>query len=423
MKIHSISSREILDSRGNPTLSTTVELSNGVIASASVPSGASTGANEAIELRDVQSSRFLGMGVTSAVSNVNNVLGPALLGNDAADQEKIDNLLCELDGTKNKKNMGANAILSVSLAVARAEAISREEELYEYLSFLYWGKKKEKFIIPTPMFNILNGGKHTQNTIDIQETMIVPKGLKNFSEKLRAGSEIYHHLANILDNAGFSTGLGDEGGFAPRLAKNEDVFQYVTKAIKDSGYNPEKIRVSIDLAATEFFDKKTGIYHLKNENKNYTSQKLLEKLVSWAKKYKLFSIEDGLSETDPGWKELTKNISPTLTIGDDLFTTDAEKIELGAKEKIAHGVIIKPNQIGTLMETYAAIKKAKEGKLKIIVSHRSGETEDSFIADLAVAVEADLIKAGAPARSERLAKYNRLCKIEDEINKNYYEGR
>jgi enolase len=273
------------------------------------------------------------------------------------------------------------------------------------------------------MFNIINGGKHAHNAIDIQETMIVPWGLKTFKEKLRAGSEIYHHLSNILDHEGFSTGLGDEGGFAPELAKNEEVFLYVKKAIVGSGYSPEKIRISIDLAATELFDKKTGKYHLKNENKDYSSSQLSAKLIKWAKKYQLFSIEDGLSEIDPSWKELTKNIAPTLTIGDDLFTTDAEKIELGVKEKMAGGVIIKPNQIGTLTETFEAIRCAQEGKMKVIISHRSGETEDSFIADLAVAVQADYLKAGAPARSERLAKYNRLCKIEDELNKNYHEGR
>lgn len=419
MKIKDITAREILDSRGNPTVAASVELADGVIAEASVPSGASTGSGEAVELRDKKKSRYAGMGVETAVSNVNRVIAPALIGLLAEDQAEIDKVLYDLDGTKSKKNLGANAILAVSFAVSRAEAISEGLELFEYLSFLYWGKKKNKFKLPTPMFNILNGGKHAENNVDIQETMIVPLGFKSFSDKLRAGSEIYHTLKNVLTRKGYSTGLGDEGGFAPNFEKNEEVFEYIESAITDSGYDKEKIRLAMDFAASELYDKKKGSYHLKNEDKNYSSNELIAKEGLWARKYRLYSVEDGLAENGAGWKELSQALLPALIIGDDLFTTDAEKIRLGVKERLARGVIIKPNQIGTLTETFAAVRAAKEGSMKVIVSHRSGETEDSYIADLAVAVEADFIKSGAPARSERLAKYNRLCKIEDVIRENY----
>jgi enolase len=418
MKIKCINAREILDSRGNPTLATTVELEDGVIAEASVPSGASTGTNEAVELRDTKNNRFMGMGVLSAVGSVNNVIGRALLGEDAADQKKIDETMCSLDGSKNKGNLGANAILSVSLAVARAQAISEGVELFEYLSRLYTGKKQSKFKLPTPMFNVLNGGKHAQNNIDIQETMIVPIGLNSFEQKLRAGSEIYHTLKNILASEGFTTGLGDEGGFTPDFEHNEMVFSYIARAIKEAGYTTEKVRISIDFATSELAAKSGG-YFLKNEDKNYSSEGLIAKISDWGKKYSLYSVEDGLSENDSNWKELTEKIAPSIAIGDDLFTTDPEKIERGAKEGLAEGVIIKPNQIGTLSETMEAVRKAQAGKMIVIISHRSGETEDSFIADLAVAVSADYIKGGAPARSERLAKYNRLCKIEDVVKENY----
>jgi enolase len=417
MKIQNITAREILDSRGNPTLSTTALLSDGVIAEASVPSGASTGKGEAVELRDKNRGRFMGMGELSAMSNVNNVIGPALRGYESTNQEEIDNLMIELDGTKDKGNLGANAILSVSLAVARATAVSEGLELYEYLSLLYTGEKECKYQIPTPMFNVLNGGKHAENNVDIQETMIVPTEFKTFAEKLRAGSEIYHILKSTLASSGKKTGLGDEGGFAPDVAKNEEVFTCIKQAIKESGYTGKKVRLSIDLAATELYANNK--YQFINSGKSLTSQELINTLIGWSKDHNLLSIEDGLAENDSYWKDLTKKISPTLTIGDDLFTTNPEKIELGAKEKIASGVIIKPNQIGTLTETFEAIRKAKEGKLKVIISHRSGETEDSFIADLSVGVGADYIKSGAPARSERLAKYNRLCRIEEEITENY----
>lgn len=412
MKIKRISSREILDSRGNPTVCSSVELTDGVIVEASVPSGASTGEREEKELRDDDKSRYQGKGVLGAVSNVNKVIGPALVGLDAKDQEKIDHKMCSLDGTKTKERLGANAILSVSFAVAKAEAISEELELFEYLAMLY-GNKRKKFKLPVPMFNILNGGKHARNMIDIQETMIVPVNIRGFKRRLRAGSEIYHVLGNILSNEGYEVGLGDEGGYAPELEKNEEVFAKVKEAVTQAGYTEKEVRIAIDLAASELF--KGGKYFLKKEEESFSSSQLIDLLASWVKKWRLLSVEDGLSEDDESWKELTSKISPALSIGDDFFTTNPERIELGAKEKMATGVIIKPNQIGTVTETLEAVRKAKEGGLAVVVSHRSGETEESFIADLAVAVEAEYIKSGAPARSERLAKYNRLCKIEDEL--------
>lgn len=415
MRIHSATAREILDSRGNPTVAASVELENGTIAEASVPSGASTGSHEDIELRDRTSDRFFGMGVLEAVGNVNNIIGPAIMGLDAGEQREIDKKICELDGTKNKGNLGANATLAVSLAVSRAASISAGSELFEYLSFLYFEKKEKISKIPTPMFNILNGGSHAKNNIDIQETMVVPQGFKTYEEKLRAGAEIYHALRNILINQGLEVGLGDEGGFAPNLSKNEDIFEIIEKAIKEAGYDDKKIMISIDLAATSLFDASKKTYHLSNNNKNLTSEQLTLLVSQWVKKWKLLSVEDGLSEDDPLWIKLTEKIAPAISIGDDLFTTDPEKIEIGGQKRVAGGVIIKPNQIGTLSEAMEAIRKARESNLKVIISHRSGETEDSFIADLAVAVEADFIKSGAPARSERLAKYNRLSKIEDVI--------
>lgn len=414
MKIKAIEAREILDSRGNPTVATTVELWDGVMVEASVPSGASTGSGEAYELRDYDQNRYGGLGVLKAVNNVNTLIGPALIGQNALEQAKIDGQMRKLDGTENKSKLGANAILSVSLAVARAAAVSERRELFEYLSLLF-GKKGKKFFLPTPMFNVINGGAHAENNLDIQEMMLVPTGLKTFNKKLEAGSEIEHRLKTELKNKGYSVGLGDEGGFAPEFSGNEAAIKALEEAIKDSGYK-ENVNISLDVAATEFF--RDGKYFLRAEKKEYSSEEFIALLKKWQKKYHLFSIEDGLSEGDSNWKKLTKTLGQTVAVGDDLFTTNPERIELGAKEKIASGVIIKPNQIGTLTETLEAIKKAQEGNLVVIVSHRSGETEDSFLADLAVGVGAPFIKAGAPARSERLAKYNRLTKIEELLELN-----
>lgn len=415
MKIEKITAREILDSRGNPTVAATVYLTDGVAAEASVPSGASTGGGEALELRDKDKKRFLGQGELGAVSNVEKLIAPALAGCDAKDQAGIDKIICELDGTPNKKKLGANATLAVSLAVARAQAVSDELELYEYLSVKYRGSFGKKYTLPTPMFNILNGGKHASNNIDIQEAMVVPVGPKNFAEKLRAGVEIYHTLKEGLVADGFEVGLGDEGGFAPELQDNEAVLKYLAGAITAAGYRSEKVRISLDVAADSLYNPKTKTYILEGGHKGLDASRFIKILAGWAKKYRLFSVEDGLSETDPKWAILTTSIAPALSIGDDLFVTHADKIIEGAKKKLADGVIVKPNQVGTLTETFAAVKAAQKNNFKVIVSHRSGETEDSFIADLAVAVGADFIKAGAPARSERLAKYNRLLKIEELI--------
>jgi enolase len=419
MKIQSIQAREILDSRGNPTVSATVELLDGVIAEASVPSGASTGSNENTELRDNDTARFGGQGELKAVKNVNIEIAQALIGMDAADQASIDKKMIDLDGTKNKAKLGANAILAVSLATARAQAISSGVELFEYLSLVFSGKKKTNYTLPSPMFNILNGGKHADNNVDIQEIMVVPVGFPGFEEKLRAGSEIDHVLKTELSKAGLSTGLGDEGGFAPDLKDNESAIQEVASAIADSGYSPKKVRISLDIAASEVYDEKKSVYLLQKKTKSSGPDAFIKKISTWVKKYDLLSVEDGLWEKDMNWPKLKKAIAPAIAIGDDLFTTNPERISEGIDKNWAGGVIIKPNQIGTLTETLEAIRRAQAGNLSVIVSHRSGETDDSFIADLAVAVGAEYIKSGAPVRGERLAKYNRLTEIEDYIAENY----
>lgn len=419
MKIHAITAREILDSRGNPTVICEVELADGTIAEASVPSGASKGSREAFELRDGIKSRFGGKGVLLAVSHVNEIIGPALIGALSDDQRAIDQKLLEIDGTTDKSLLGANAICAVSLAVAKAEAVSRGWELFEYLSFLFWGQKQQKYTLPTPMFNILNGGVHAQNNIDIQETLIVPVGFKRFEEKLRAGAEIYQVLKSALAARGFFTGLGDEGGFAPDFDKNESVLKWADESIAKANYSRKKVSLSLDVAASELFDSKAQKYLLKADKKRLDSEEMIKYLKSLAIKYQLLSVEDGLSENDGNWVMLTQDLLPTITIGDDLYTTNPAKIEEGIAGGLSGGVIIKPNQIGTLSETLEAIRVAQRGGLKIVISHRSGETEETFIADLAVAVRAEFIKSGAPARSERLAKYNRLTKIEDLIEEYY----
>lgn len=416
MKIERVTAREVLDSRGNPTVAATVLLVDGVSAEASVPSGASTGKTEALELRD-GGARFGGQGVKEAVENINGIINRELSGMEAKDQQRVDKALCELDGTSDKSRLGANAILAVSIAVAKAQAISDDIELYEYLSVKFRGSFGHNYVLPTPMFNILNGGKHATNNLDIQETMIVPIGLRSFAEKLRAGSEIYHSLSGELASKGYETGLGDEGGFAPNIRNKEEVFKLILQAVDKSGYTDKKVRISLDVAANSLYQKSSNTYLLKGEGKDLDSARMIKLISGWAKKYKLLSVEDGLAENDKGWAALTSSISPTLSIGDDLFTTHAGRIKSGADGKLANGVIIKPNQVGTLSETFLAIKEAQKAGFKVIVSHRSGETEDSFIADLAVAVGADFIKSGAPARSERLAKYNRLLKIEELVGK------
>ncbi len=415
MKIISITASEILDSRGNPTVSAVCELENGALGQASVPSGASTGAQEAKELRD-GGKRYMGMGVLTAVERVNTTIRKNLVGKNFDDQISLDKFLCNLDGTPKKSFLGANAILAVSMSFARAMAIAESKELFEYLSFNFSGKEIKKFNIPTPMFNILNGGEHSSNNIDIQETMIVPIGFNYFRDKLRAGSEIYHYLKNMLINSGYDTSVGDEGGFAPNFLNNEDILKNIEEAIEKSGYSKGKVRISLDVAANSFYQAGHDIYYLAADEKHITSLELINLLSRWSKKYKLFSIEDGLNENDKNWAKLTLKISPTLSIGDDLFVTDENRIGIGANNNLANGTIIKLNQIGTVSEAFMAVKKAKKEKMKVIVSHRSGETEDSFIADFSVACRADFIKSGAPARSERLAKYNRLIRIEELLN-------
>jgi enolase len=412
LKIEKVLAREILDSRGKPTVAASVLLTDGVVAEACVPSGASTGKTESVELRD-GGTRFGGQGVLGAVKNVEMIIGPALIGMDAKDQAGIDKVICGLDGTENKRCLGANATLAVSLAVARAQALSDELELFEYLSVKFRGSFGKNYVMPTPMFNVLNGGKHAANNVDIQEAMIVPVGFKKFTDKLRAGSEIYSALRTRLDRDGYQTGLGDEGGFAPNLDKNEEIFKYLGTAIIDAGYSPKKVRISLDVAADSFYNPKTKSYRLEGGHKDFSTPQFIRLISGWVKKYHLLSVEDGLYEADPKWGDLTKAISPAFSIGDDLFTTHAAKIKVGGDSKIANGVIIKPNQVGTLTETFQAVKAAQRAGFRVVVSHRSGETEDAFIADLAVAVGADYIKSGAPARSERLAKYNRLLKIEE----------
>lgn len=415
MKITKVSAREVLDSRGNPTIAATCELSDGSLSEASVPSGASTGKEEAKELRDGDKKYFNGLGVKKAVKNVNKIIAPKIVGLDARNQKKLDQFLCEIDGTPDKSRLGANAILAVSVSAAKAQAISDHLDLYQYLAVKYWGIFKKRYALPTPMFNIINGGKHARNNIDIQETMIVPTAFKSFAKKMQAGSEIYHTLKKILELDGYFVGLGDEGGFAPNFADDEKVFFYIRKAIRESGYRTTNVRISLDIAADSLYSSKTKTYNFVGEKKDFDSERMIKRFKRWAQTYSLLSIEDGLYEKDPLWPKLTAEIKPTISVGDDLLVTNYEKIKEAAKTKKANGVIIKPNQTGTLTETFKAIREAQKAKMKVIVSHRSGETEDSFIADLAVAVGADFIKSGAPARSERLAKYNRLLKIERDL--------
>ena len=416
MKIQKITAREIFDSRGNPTVAASCWLVDGTVAEAAVPSGASTGRDEAFELRDGDPKRFNGLGVLRAIANIEKIISPALIGQDAKDQSGIDKKMIQIDGSENKENLGANSILAVSLAVARAQAIADDIELYEYLGVKFNGAHRKRYYLPTPMFNVINGGKHAENNIDIQETMIVPIIFKSFKEKMRAGVEIYQALKKELFLEGLSVGLGDEGGFAPNLRSNKNVFVYIERAIEEAGYSKNSVRIAIDLAADSLYDSKKKTYLLRAEKKDFDPNRLINILSLWARDYKIFSIEDGLFENDNKWSELTKKIKPTLSIGDDLLVTQKKKIEKAAKEKKANGVIIKLNQVGTLSEAVGAVKEAQKNKLKVIVSHRSGETSDPFIADFAVAAGADFIKSGAPARSERLAKYNRLLRIEEHIN-------
>lgn len=406
--ITDVYAREILDSRGNPTVEVEVYLEDGTIGTAAVPSGASTGMFEAVELRDGDKGRYLGKGVEQAVANVNDVIGPEIIGFDASEQVAIDNLMIELDGTPNKAKLGANAILGVSMAVAKAAAASYDLPLFQYLG----GTNAKE--LPVPMMNILNGGAHADNNVDIQEFMIMPVGADSFKEGLRACAEVYHTLKNVLKEKGLATGVGDEGGFAPNLGSNEEALQVICEAIKAAGYEPgTDFKLAIDAASSEFY--KDGKYNLAGEGKVKTAAEMVEFYADLVEKYPIISIEDGLAEENwEGWKLLTDRLGKKVQlVGDDLFVTNTERLAKGIAADTANAILIKVNQIGTLTETFDAIEMAKRAGYTCVISHRSGETEDATIADIAVAVNAGQIKTGAPARSERVAKYNQLLRIED----------
>ena len=410
--ITEVYAREILDSRGNPTVEVEVILEDGAVGRAAVPSGASTGVHEAVELRDGDKERYLGKGVTKAVDNVNDIIAEALIGLEATRQTEIDELLVRLDGTPNKGRLGANAILGVSMAVARAAASSVGLPLYLYLGGV---AAKE---LPVPMMNILNGGEHADNNVDIQEFMIMPVGAKSFSEALRMNAEIYHNLKALLKEKGLSTALGDEGGFAPNLKNNAEAIEVILEAVVKAGYKPEKdIVIALDVASSEMY--KDGKYHLEGEGLVKTSEEMVDYLADLCEKYPIISIEDGLAEDDwAGWKLLTKKIGKKVQlVGDDLFVTNEERLVQGINKGVANAILIKVNQIGTLTETFNAIETAKRAGYTCIISHRSGETEDTTLADIAVAVTAGQIETGAPARTDRVAKYNQLLRIEEDLGK------
>ena len=404
-EIQSVIAREILDSRGNPTIEVEVSTTSGV-GRAAVPSGASTGEHEAVELRDDDKERFLGKGVLQAVRNVENTLGPAITGMDALDQAGVDAVLCEADGTPNKSKLGANALLGVSMAVARAAAESVELPLWRYL-----GGASAR-VLPTPMMNILNGGVHADNGLEIQEFMVIPHAFPSFAESLRAGVEVFHALKAVLKKDRLTTAVGDEGGFAPRLANNESAIQHLCNAIEAAGYRPgEDIGIALDCALSEFYDKATERYTFDGHPR--TREEMIDKYAELCGKYPIMSIEDGCSENDAkGWQMLTDRLGKKVQlVGDDLFVTSPERLEKGMEEGIANAILIKLNQIGTVTETLDCIRLAAEGGYRSIISHRSGETEDTFIADLAVATNAGQIKTGSASRSDRVAKYNQLLRI------------
>jgi len=418
MKIKNIVAREILDSRGNPTIETKVTLDSGMVAKASVPSGASTGEHEACELRDGDRERYGGKGVLRAVANVNNKIFKALQDVEVVGQEKIDQIMIKLDGTANKKKLGANAILSVSLACARAAATQKNMELYEYLAKVYkFSNKKQK--LPTPCFNIFNGGKHADTNLDFQEFMVIPLKKMLISEKIRMGTEIFHELGRVLKEAGFDTDVGNEGGYAPDIISSVQAIELILAATLRANYKPGKdIGLGIDVGSSELYNKETKKYIFRLDQANFTSATLIDLYYEWFRKYPIVSIEDGLAEDDwHGWQELTKELGQEIILmGDDLFVTNVKRLRQGLKEKAANAILIKLNQVGTLTETIECVKLAQKHNYKIMVSHRSGETCDDFIADLAVAAGAEFIKAGSLSRGERLAKYNRLMEIEDFIN-------
>lgn len=416
-RIEAVHAHEILDSRGNPTLHVSVMLKDGTRGHAAVPSGASTGIHEAAELRDGDKKRYCGLGVSKAVRNVNDILGPSMRRRDVADQRGIDEAMCIIDGTANKKRLGANAILGVSLAVAHAGARRARMPLYAYLRDVFdIGLKK--FTLPTPFLNVFNGGRHADTNLDMQEFIIIPHAFSSFSKKLQAGSEIFHMLGDVLHADGLDTDVGNEGGYAPNVGKTESALEYLSEAVRKAKYKLGKeIGFGIDVAASEFFNARTGKYELSTDKRKNSPKQMIDLYEQWSKKYPMISIEDGLAEDAwEDWKTMTDRLGKKmLLIGDDLFVTNRERLQRGIESGVANAILIKPNQIGTLTETMETIGLARENKYKVIISHRSGETTDTTIADLAVAVNAEYIKSGAPSRSERLCKYNRLLEIEEEV--------
>jgi enolase len=418
-EIVSIHAREILDSRGNPTVEAEVLLSGGALGIAMVPSGASTGEHEALELRDGDPKRYLGKGVTKAVDNIHKVIEPELVGMDATDQAEIDRTMIELDGTDNKGKLGANAILAVSMATARAAADAYALPLYRYLGGV------GALVLPVPLMNIINGGAHADNNLDIQEFMIAPAGFGNFSEALRAGAEVFHHLKKLLKDRGKTTSVGDEGGFAPSLDSADDALSLILEAVGKAGYEPGKqIFLALDVAATEFYDKKADVYRY--GGKELSGDDMIAMYEGWVNKYPLVSIEDGLAEDDwASWHRLTQRLGQRIQlVGDDLFVTQTKRLVRGIAENVANAILVKVNQIGTLTETLDAVRTAQHARYRAVISHRSGETSDTFIADLAVATNAGQIKTGSLSRSDRIAKYNQLLRIADELgNQAIYAGR
>lgn len=418
-KIHSISAMEILDSRGNPTVRVRLRLENGVVTSASVPSGASTGENEALELRDGDQVRYEGKGVLKAVDHVNRIIAPKLIGMDPTRQAEVDHLLIEMDGTPNKSKLGANALLGISMAVAKAGATSHDLPLYRYLG----GPKAMR--IPVPMMNILNGGRHADNSVDFQEFMVMPVSAVTFSEALRYGAETFHALKKILKKHGYATGVGDEGGFAPDLKSNEEACELILEAVEAAGYRPGRdIAIALDPAASSFYED--GIYHLARSGQGKkTSAEMIRLYKSWIEKYSIISIEDGLAEDDwDGFRELTASIGNRIQIvGDDLYVTNTRFLKRGVEENATNAALIKLNQIGTVTETIEAVDLCRKTGWSYVISHRSGETEDTFLADFAVAMDGGQIKTGSVCRSERTAKYNRLLEIEEDLGKAAVYGR
>lgn len=410
--IANVFARQILDSRGNPTIEVDVITSSGVLGRAAVPSGASTGAHEAVELRDHDAHVYLGKGVLKAVSHVNTVINEALQGVDVFNQKGIDTMLIKLDGTSNKASLGANAILGTSLAVAKAAAIEADMSLYRYIGGV------GAVTMPVPMMNILNGGSHADNKIDIQEFMVMPFGASSFSEGLRWGTEVFHQLKSVLKKRGMSTNVGDEGGFAPSLGSNEEAIQVVIEAVEKAGFKPgHDMYIALDAASSEFYNATTGLYEFESTGEKRTSAEMVDYWKDWCQKYPLISIEDGLAEDDwAGWKLATDELgNSTQLVGDDLFVTNTERLSRGISEGIANSILVKVNQIGSLTETIQAVQMATSNGYTSVMSHRSGETEDSTIADLAVALNTGQIKTGSASRSDRMAKYNQLLRIEEEL--------